>query len=219
MPEDIQNPCPDAAVDNDVLIKAACYGLIDHLFAPQILGVLGAARYVVIKRIRKIKLTRDQGGAQESALKLIARSSVLEPTDDELRLAAAIETVAQRRALELDAGESQLAAMVLLRAIPVLETGDKRAIRGFEVLVDELTELAPLRGRLRCLEQIILRYAECGDTTALTEAICAEPAIDKALSICFHCFSPAPHGSVFDRDGIVSYIEALRADAPRVLEP
>ena len=44
---------PDVAVDNDVLIKAACYGLTTELDASRSLGVLGAARYVVAKRIER----------------------------------------------------------------------------------------------------------------------------------------------------------------------
>jgi hypothetical protein len=210
---------PDVAVDNDVLIKAACYGLTTELDASRSLGVLGAARYVVAKRIDRLALSGDRGSARSAALELIARNTVLEPTDDELALATTIETTAQRRGLELDAGESQLAAMMIRRGIAVLETGDKRAIRGFEALLDELSELAVLRGRLRCVEQIVARCLDNAGAEALARAICAEPHVDKALSICFRCFSPPPHGAVLDRDGLESYIAALRETAQRVLEP
>lgn len=210
---------PDVAVDNDVLIKAACYGLTTELDASRSLGVLGAARYVVAKRIDRMALSGDRDSARSAALELIARSAVLEPTDDELAVATAIETTAQRRGLELDAGESQLAAMIIGRGIAVLETGDKRAIRGFEALLDELSDLDVLRGRLRCVEQIVARCLDTASADALARAICAEPHVDKALSICFHCFSPPPNGAVLDRDGLQSYIAALRKSAQRVLEP
>jgi hypothetical protein len=217
---DVQATGPlDVAVDNDILIKAACYGLTHELENARRLGVLGAAKYVVAGRIKRMPLAGDHNTACASALNMIARSSVLEPSSDELHLAASVETAAQRRGLELDAGESQLAAMVVHRCIPLLETGDKRAIKGFDALLDEIAELAPLRGRLRCLEQIVFRCADRGDPDALARAVCAERRVDKALTICCCCFTPPPHGPALDRAGLHSYITALRAAAPRVLEP
>jgi predicted nucleic acid-binding protein len=210
---------PDAAVDNDVLIKAACYGLAAELDGSRSLGVLGAAKYVVAGRIERMTLSGDREAARAAALDLIARNLVLEPSRDELDLAASIETSAQRQGLELDSGESQLAAMIVHRGIGLLETGDKRAIKGFEVLLDELSALAPLRGRLRCLEQIVARCLDAVGHDALARAVCSEPEVDKTLSICFRCYSPPPQGTALDHDGLGSYIAALRASAPRVLEP
>jgi hypothetical protein len=217
--ENVGAAVPHAAVDNDVLVKASCYGLAKELGEGRLIGVLGAARYVVSGRIAKMTLVRDRTAAREDALKLIDHSAVLEPSPDELRVAVGIETAAQRRGLALDAGESQLAAVVIARSIPVLETGDKRAIRGLEALLDELVELTDLPGRVRCLEQIVLRCASAGDAQALAQAVCSEPHVDKTLSICFRCFSPPPHGTALDPAGLASYIDALRAHAPRVLEP
>lgn len=210
---------PDVAIDNDVIIKVACYGLAAELGAGRSLGVLGAAKYVVAGRIDRMALSGDRSTARTAALDLIGRSSVLEPSHEEIALAATIETAAQRSGLDLDAGESQLAAMLVQRDIGLLETGDKRAIRGFEVILDEITELAALRGRLRCLEQIVSRCLAVFDPDTLARAICAEPDVDKSLSICFRCHSPPPRKASLDRDGLDSYVAALRAIAPRVLEP
>lgn len=207
------------AVDNDVLIKTAAYQLIEDTLRAESIGVLGAARYVVTGRIDRMELAGDRAAARKAALEFIARATVLEPADEELRVAADIEATAQRRGLSLDAGESQLVAIIMQREIRLFATGDKRAVRAFESLMDELDALAGLQGRLRCLEQIILRCADAGDPEALARAICAEPQVDKTLSICFRCFSPAPHGPAFDRDGLASYINTLRNEAPRVLEP
>lgn len=209
----------DAAVDNDILIKVACYGLTVEFQAARSLGVLGAARYVVAGRIDRVALSGDRGAARAAALALIAAGSMLEPSNAELDMAVAIETTAQRRGLELDAGESQLAAMVVHRGIPIFETGDKRAIKGFDVLLDALPHLAPLRGRLRCLEQIVARCVDGHGPNALARAVCAEPDVDKTLSICFRCFSPPPQAAALDPAGLDSYITGLRASASRVLEP
>jgi hypothetical protein len=210
---------PEIAVDNDVLIKASCYGLAAALGEGRLMGVLGAARYVVTGRIRKMPLAGDRAAARLAALELLERCIEMEPAESELRLAVDIERAAQRNGLSLDAGESQLAAMVVGRSIPLLETGDKRAIRGLEVLLDEVVELAALPGRVRCLEQIAMLCARDGDPQALAEAICAERDVDKTLSICCRCYSPPPEGHALDPEALRSYVEALRADASRVLEP
>lgn len=219
MTEEPSSGLPGAAVDNDVLIKTAAYRLINDMLDAESIGVLGAARYVVTGRLSRMELAGDRTAALKAVLEFIARATVLEPTEEELFVAAEIEATAQRRGLSLDAGESQLAAIIMRRDIPLFATGDKRAIRAFEALMDAVDALAELRGKLRCLEQIMLRYADAADPEPLAQAICAEPQVDKTLSICFRCFSPAPHGPALDRDGLASYINALRKDAPRVLEP
>lgn len=218
MGDDASQGAPDAAVDNDVLLKASCYGLAAALGEGRRIAVLGAARFVIAGRIPKLSLNGDAGAACAAALQLIEASVELEPTDDELRFATEIELEAQRGGVALDAGESQLAAAVVARSIPIFETGDKRAIRGFEVLLDDIPRLEGLVAKIRCLEQIVSRCA-ARDSEAFADAVCAEPDVDKALSICFRCFSPRPEGCRLDPDGLASYINSLRADAPRVLTP
>ena len=208
----------DAAVDNDILIKAACYRLEAGLVGSSF-GVLGAARFVIRFRIAKMPLTGDRESAQRAAADLIARSFVLEPTLEEQTLAAELETLAQREGLELDAGESQLAAIVAERRLPQLKTGDKRAIRALEQLLDAVPRLATLACRVRCLEQLIEDLVERVDNPdEVARAICTEPTVDKTLAICARCYAPRPHGPAIDREGLSSYIGQLRADAPRLLQ-
>jgi len=75
----------DLAVDNDVIIKAACYGLT-AAFWPEAgsacqLGVLGAARYVVAKRLARMQLVGDNVKAQRAVEALLATARALEPTN------------------------------------------------------------------------------------------------------------------------------------------
>jgi hypothetical protein len=207
----------EAAVDNDVLIKAACYRLHDAIVESNF-GVLGAARFVIRSRIARMSLTGDRELAQRAAADLIARSVVLEPTPEELALAAEVETLAQREGLELDAGESQLATIVAERRLPQLKTGDKRAIRALEQLLDVIPRLSTLMGRVRCLEQLIEDLVERLDPDDVARAICAEPTVDKTLAICARCYTPSPHGPAIDREGLSSYIGQVRAAAPRLLQ-
>ena len=142
----------------------------------------------------------------------------LEPTDREVNLAAGFEIAAQEVGLSLDSGESQLAAMVIERAVPLLETGDKRAIRSIEQLLDKVDELLPIQGRVRCLEQIVRRVLDdAGAIDRVAAAMCAEPGVDKTMSICFGCSSGRPPTLDQVIEGLASYIASLRADAPRVL--
>src|SRR4051812_35804646 len=72
----------DAAVDNDILIKAAVLDLADALVAARA-GVLGQARFVVASRVMRMPLRGDAGAAAARAEELLARCRALEPDDQE----------------------------------------------------------------------------------------------------------------------------------------
>ena len=102
----------------------------------------------------------------------------------------------------------------------MLETGDKRAIQGFERLLDVLSEIALIEGRLRCFEQIVLRaIADDEALQVVAEAVCREPDADKTLAICFGCASRLPVDRTSVEDCLHSYINSLRNAAKRVLCP
>lgn len=209
----------DVAVDNDVLLKAACYGLAVRFWAPsEEIGVLGAARFVLADAVSRGSRVRDKVTAGEALAELFARAVALEPTDDELSAAAELEKLAQRAGLELDAGESQLAVMVAGRTIELLDTGDKRAVRALEALVGVSGTCAQLCGRVRCLEQLLLSALEAAEEfDAIAHAVCVEPDVDKTTSICFSCYSDGGADLTSVRAGLQSYLASLRRDAPRVL--
>jgi hypothetical protein len=206
------------AVDNDVLLKAMCYRLEAYFWPDdEILGVLGAAKFVV--RDRLAKSTLNKGVPVHALEDLIRRAEILEPEESEVALAAAIEKRASELGIELDGGESQLVALVVTRGIDRFETGDKRAIAGLEPMLDEIDGLSGISGRVRCLEQIAHRVAEDeGAFSDVAKAICGEVSVDRSLSTCFSCYS----GIEAKRDSVLealrSYISAVRAAAPTVLE-
>lgn len=213
----------DVATDNDIILKVACYGLTRTIW-PDLgityrVGVLGAARYVLSQAIDRASLSRDKREVHAEVASLLGAATVLEPTHVELELAAELETIAQQQALHIDAGESLLAAITAKRAIPSLQTGDKRAIGSFEQLVDEAEALSPLVGRVRCLEQLLVPLVEGGLISDFASAICAEPNVDKALSICFACASGGSSSEKEVLEGLMSYINEVRSGAPRVLSP
>src|SRR5687767_11147970 len=77
----------DVAVDNDILIKAAAYGLTEKFWESAAhLGVLGAARFVVASRIKRLVPAEEQERAVAAAAATIASAVELEPVDAEIEL-------------------------------------------------------------------------------------------------------------------------------------
>lgn len=210
-----------AAVDNDVLYKGACYGLLVQLIEaiPAELGevgILGLARFVVGKKLCKAKLAGNQELAIQIFDDVLQHTVALEPTPDEKRLAAEFEYTAHRANLNLDQGESQLCAIVIIRAAAWFVTGDKRAVSALEQLFFERRDIGKLARKVLCLEQLFLRLASEESARKVRKAVCDEPSVDKALAICFSCSSPEVGREIW-AGGLRSYIANLRNLAPTVL--
>ena len=210
-----------AVIDNDVLIKGSCYGLLPDLVgvipsALKDVAALGAARYVATDAIRKLKLNGDTKKILKRMNAALDEIEKIEPTRDEDRFAADLEYLAQREHVSLDIGESQLCAALLMRKGPILATGDKRAAQALETLLDQDGRLKELRGKIICLEQLMLRLLKPKPQNTLRPMICAEPQVDKTMTNCFACSSPSvPAGSC--EEGLRSYIKDLRKAAGRIL--
>jgi hypothetical protein len=207
-------------LDNDVLLKGSCYGLLPQLIgvnceAPPI-GYLAVARFVLIRKLKKVNLRGERSQAESRLLAFLADHESIEPTQKEQDLASELEASAQTLALPLDTGESQLLAILAIRQANRLLTGDKRAIAATEALLDSVPVLVAATGKLKCVEQLFRRAVEGGGIDAFRVAICGEPDVDRTLTICFQCsaaYIEAPEVcAAFD-----SYINDLRRIAPRVL--
>lgn len=209
-----------AVADNDILLKGACYGLLPVFMAGVpgngAVGILGTSRYVVPKMIVRSHLRGNPGAAAACFATFVVENEVVEPNGTEQQMAAALEASAQQMALNLDAGESQLVAILISRCLPWFLTGDKRAIASIEGLLDADVRLKGIVGKIKCLEQLVARAVANGDGEEMRRAICAEPSVDLALSICFSCASSGG-ASVDATEGLASYIADLRTRAPRVL--
>ncbi len=136
-------------IDNDVLIKCACYSLLDQVRPPDDrcgeVGVLGAAPFIVRGYLDKRGTINDRQSARLRFDSYLQTVVILEPSAQELALATTIEEAAMLRGIDLDGGESQLCAIAAFRMSPLLLTGDKRAIRGAEQLQDEISALSLLQ--------------------------------------------------------------------------
>ena len=209
-------------VDNDVLFKGACYGLLDKLVwttsSSGVMGVLGSARFVVPKKIEKANLNGQPAVALGLFLAFLRQAETLEPTDREQRMAADLELAAQMLGVSLDTGESQLCAIVVQRSLPLLVTGDKRAVAAIESLIDSDARLVAICEKVKCLEQVFLGSVVRHGCATLRTCVCSEPGIDKALSICFSCKTRLLDDATV-LEGLQSYIKDLRQRVTRVLAP
>jgi hypothetical protein len=209
-----------AAVDNDILFKGACYGLLIDLVAAipcetREVGVLGAAPFVLRSLLRRAKLNGDPSVIKAHLDKLLQQAESLEPTTNETRLAAELEFAAQTANLNLDTGESQLCAIAVHRA-SWLVTGDKRAVVALELLLQPMAVAAALAGKVICLEQLFVRLLAAIDAVTVRMAVCKEAGIDRALASCFSCYSEEVDPQSWS-EGLVSYIADLRSAARTIL--
>jgi hypothetical protein len=210
----------NAVADNDILYKGSCFRVLDALVgeARAQVGVLGAAQYVLPAKIGRASLAGSPAAAIALLQDFIRDAEVIEPDDDEQALAAALELLAQREGLPFDEGESQLCAVLISREVPHFLTGDKRAIAALERLLDLELRLGPVRGRVRCLEQLVRVLIDRVGLAEVRGAVCAEPGVDRALTNCFSCRSETvPDNSVLE--GLASYIADVRRTAIRILAP
>jgi hypothetical protein len=206
--------------DNDVVLKGCCYDLsLEILLCLGRIGeiyILGSAQYVIQNRIARSKTIAHRLVAAENFEVFFSAVQIAEPSDEEVRLAAEFEAEAQTHNLALDSGESLLLAILLARNVPLLVTGDKRAITSTEMLSTISASAAAIKRRIACIEQMFLSLLKYEDFAMLQLRVCQEPKIDVALSNCFTCASGS--GSRANAvEGLTSYVKSLQNSAARVL--
>ena len=206
---------PDTFVDNDVIIKTCVYGVLDNiaeaLHRPPIeLGILASAVFVLSPVLKKREI-------YPSSLSFFRTVSVVEPSDDEIMLAAAIEEDAMKRNLEVNTGESLFTAIAASRN-GRLVTGDKRAIRGLAALSRHSSPCSSLQCRAITLESTMASLLATLEFALVRNAVCTNPRTDLAISACFMC-----HQGHCSADEVLaalsSYQRSLSADTDGYVSP
>lgn len=208
-------------MDNDVVLKTCCYGVVDEVLGylagqSRTVHVLGAIQFVLTNAIAKKKNILNKKTAATRLAQLLGMVIPLEPSGEEIFLAAQFESAAQAQDVELDAGESQLLAVLISRSASLLLTGDKRAIRAIEPVVEASGHIQQTERRIACLEQVVMAIVARHGAELVHQRICNEAGVDKSLSNCFACASGGCNPDSI-HEGLLSYINALRRDAPRSL--
>lgn len=208
------------ALDNDVVLKLAYYGLLNHLLAELSAhgecAVLGTAQFVTRNCVTRDGISRDVASTLSVLNDFLSSVEHLEPSLPEVHLATQMEDAAMRQHLELDAGESLLCSILIHRSMHRLFTGDKRAIQSIETLMAQIADLTFLRSRIACVEQVMGSLNGRLGPEIIRTAVCSVQAADTALALCFNCSSPEVD-SESCIEGLTSYVEHLRLQAPTVL--
>lgn len=210
-------------LDVDVVIKLAAYDLLTEIAHPgcdagcsRNTGVTATTKYVATSQLKR--KASDAEAAIARLDQYLTSAAVLEPSEPELRLAAKLEREASHAGVALDVGESQLCAIAILRAVPAILTGDKRAIAAAESLLAAVPQLGELALRIACLEQALKLAAERLGAVVVRSRVLAEKDMDKAISICFQSTNPSVPDN-FEPTGLTSYISDVRSKAPTLLMP
>lgn len=209
-----------ALIDTDVLLKTASYRLLKQLLATTPFGSTGfamiaAAQFVVAgkfkKKLKGVQLEAAKAHFQEA----IASIAAIEPNPYELGLAAQLESAAVALGVDLDAGESQICALMLARGIDLMMTGDKRAIKAIAALREQ-EACAYAHGKVACLEQLVLWMIEKAGLESVQPSICPLPTVDSSLANALGCYSGGA-SLASCQEGLASYINSICRDAPEVL--
>lgn len=199
----------------------AAYGLLLDWLQKNPLGidrfqVLVAAKFMVQKKLQKKPPSRGAATAVEEFANAFEQIAAIEPSEEELRLAAQFEFAAQQADVELDAGESLLCAAMLCRGVDYIFTGDKRAIAALQELLVGDAVPSDLKKRFVCLEQIFAWLVQNLQADQVRSAVCGESQVDRALVNCFSCGSAAANVESW-MEGLGSYIGNLQTQAPDML--
>lgn len=210
-----------ATIDNDVLLKLACFGLLDKLLEALRVDadnayILGAAKFVIRRAIDRRFSENNKQRASAQFESFISAVNQVEPTEDEIGFATEIEDAAIRNGVEVDVGESLLTSITIKRSIELLATGDKRAIVGLEKLIALMPSLEEIKGRVACFEQIMQALASLVGIDEIRDRVCSEPETDIALTMCCSCSNPSAAATSL-LDGLTSYIKNIRDNAPNIL--
>lgn len=207
-------------LDNDIMLKGTCYGFLQDLLAANCqsmpVGYLSVAKFVLGKKLKRMRLRGELVQAELRLTAFLAEHESIEPTPEEATFASELESSAQALALPLDAGESQLLAVLVARGTNALFTGDKRAIAATEQMLDSVPALVGAVGKMKCFEQLIKRMLEGSGLDGTRVTVCGEPDVDRALTICFQCFSSCTQLTDV-LAALESYINDLRKSSPRIL--
>lgn len=205
-----------ALIDNDVALKISCYSLVDEFILTTTsdassIAMLGVGKYVIRNRVDRTSKIADRDRAKQATEYLLSAMSLVEPSDIELQTAAALEASAATQGLELDSGESQLLAIMAHRGHGLLITGDKRAIQAMAIVAPEISS-----NRVACLEQLFGWMVSASTLHQIRDAVCREPFVDQAITICFGC-SQCKSDESNVAEALSSYIRHLDGQAPGVL--
>lgn len=192
-------------MDNDALLKLACYGLFKEALVAlntQVSNVclLAVAKYVLMPYQNRLKFCGNEATVAHLTefIDSANRVKVDSVNSDDLDLLTGVPNIDAGEALLLAAGATEGSSLVL--------TGDKRSIAALYAHSSLESIAIALEGRIVCMELLVAMMVEQNFEFIQTR-IRAKPKIDKALTVIFGVSIAADWASV--QEGLQSYINYL----------
>ena len=189
-------------LDNDIILKLSAFNLLDAAIAalkisPENLRVLDTAQHV-FKRNRKVSQKYSEV-TRERAIDFVKSCQTVKPVDSP-------EFIVLGQML--DVGEATLVAATREVSPFIFMTGDKRCLRDLATKA-ELTEVAErLRGRVICLEQVILLLIRQQGFEIIKQYILPMLDCDTSLKACFGSGEKAIERNVIEAlEGYITDLE------------
>jgi hypothetical protein len=178
-------------LDNDVVIKLARMDVyLDAIsgmgFTPQRVGSLKPMlRYM--GRYDKRRTARFTDNAAEAARLVAALHSIveLEMTQQEAAISAQVMRAVLLAGLDFDEGELAMCVLAISRGNLDFCTADKRALKSLPQVEALWADLAKLRGRCICFEQVFQHLCEQHGLARVAQAVKTCPTTDKAIKTIF----------------------------------
>ncbi|MCQ3017406.1 hypothetical protein NLO83_17640 [Pseudomonas tremae] len=201
-------------VDNDVILKLAQYGILEHLtklfpnhHGETHLFALDSARYKLLPKRNRTELCKTEAAAL-CIEAFLEQATSLAPANVDIDVLERLYATPG-----IDAGEALLFAAAAKGTEGRVLTGDKRALAG---LSDQhLEHVGPqLIKKVITLEALVQGFVAL-DADATQHAVRSNPAVDKALDMVFGISSAASAESV--KAGLGSYIGHVRESLGAIL--
>lgn len=198
-------------LDNDVVVKFAQYNLFGEL--EQLCG--GMDNMFILPTLRFRFHLRNEAKALGILKSATALSRIREFVGAVEEIGYADEALIEaiQDVPQVDAGEAVLFAAALADDLSLTLTGDKRAIESLFRSEIVREAVAPLVGRIKCVEQIVAELLIAFDESSLIDRIKGE-MWDTSLRA---CFSSGDTASILE--GLYSYYSDLNAKCANALAP
>ncbi len=200
-------------VDNDIVHKLAAFGLFDAVLVS--LGatradvfVLGTARFKFFVNKPAKGIQRYGEDTHRKICDIIDGVNSLSQEPDVAGLDSLTNVVG------IDAGEVVLFAVAAADPDGLLLTGDKKALRAFAT--SGATEmLQRLKGRVICLEQLLLQVVESQTFDVVRDAVAPQRNVDGATKTIFANGTMTEEAHAME--GLTSFLGALQQETGHLL--
>lgn len=180
---------PRALLDADVLIKLSVLDCFRDCIAALGLTVPDCATLLSMTKSAGISnpVVRDRRSGGGKASRRLFRTLSAIPTIDKLMaeeqvLAAKLTRASLDNGVFVDGGEAILFSISINRGIPMVTTGDKKAVKSLPPLQRAVPEISAMEKRIIPFERLLLRLVAAHGFANLSGRLEAGKACDGALS-------------------------------------